>query len=68
MRARVTRDDEDVSVAQRSYPHHLTERVRWSWPQGGMPLPRNLESLLDVAEAQAVPGVGPVLYPGQELA
>jgi len=29
---------------------------------------RAWESLLDVAEAQAVPGVGPVLYPGQELA
>jgi hypothetical protein len=29
---------------------------------------RAWESLLDVAEAQAVPRVGPVLYPGQELA
>ena len=28
---------------------------------------RAWESLLDLAEQQAVPGVGPVLYPGQEL-
>jgi hypothetical protein len=49
VRGGASRDDEDVSVALRSYPHHLTERVRWAWPQGGMPLPRNLESLLDVA-------------------
>jgi hypothetical protein len=29
---------------------------------------RAWQSLLDLAERQAVPGVGPVLYPGQELA
>lgn len=29
---------------------------------------RAWESLFDLAERQAVPGVGPVLYPGQELA
>jgi hypothetical protein len=49
VRVPVTRDDGGVSVAQRSYPHHLTERVRWAWPQGGAPLPRNIESLLDIA-------------------
>lgn len=28
---------------------------------------RAWQSLLDLAEGQAIPGVGPVLYPGQEL-
>jgi len=38
-----------VTVLERSYPHHLAQRVRASWPADACPLPRRLDALLDTA-------------------